>query len=93
VVVVRASDKPRRPVPSLAVLIRSFAQSGFAGEALESNLFGALLGGVLESVSFWSGLQSLLLLAAAFYLASVVAMLWRQPAAAEMQAAAGNRSL
>src|SRR2546425_2929026 len=31
------------------VFIRSFARDGFRGEALGSNLFGAMIGGILES--------------------------------------------
>jgi len=52
------------------VFVRSFAQAGFRGEALGSNLFGALAGGLLEATSFWFGLRFLLLLAGALYLAS-----------------------
>lgn len=59
------------------VFIRSFAAAGFRGEALGSNLFGALVGGLLESFSYWFGQRSLLVLAAAFYLASWVALTLR----------------
>ncbi len=52
------------------VFIRSFAAVGFRGEALGSNLFGALVGGLLESTSYWFGLRFLLILAAGLYLAS-----------------------
>ncbi|HVN09136.1 MAG TPA: hypothetical protein VMV61_09200 [Patescibacteria group bacterium] len=52
------------------VFIRSFAEAGFRGESLGSNLFGALVGGLLECASFWFGLRFLLLLAAGLYLAS-----------------------
>jgi SAM-dependent methyltransferase len=52
------------------VFVRSFAQAGFRGEALGSNLFGALAGGLLEAASFWFGMRSLLLLAGGLYLAS-----------------------
>ena len=52
------------------VFVRSYAQAGFRGEALGSNLFGALAGGLLEATSFWFGLRFLLLLAGALYLAS-----------------------
>jgi hypothetical protein len=60
------------------IFIRSFAEIDFSGEALGSNLLGALVGGVLESLSFWTGLRSLLLLAAVLYIASAVA-LQKQP--------------
>ncbi len=49
------------------VFITGFAQAGFRGDALGSNLFGALLGGLTESISLWTGLRSLLLVAAALY--------------------------
>jgi len=52
------------------LFIRTFAVAGFAGAALGSNLFGALVGGLLESLSMWMGLRGLLLLAASLYLMS-----------------------
>lgn len=52
------------------VFIQSFAAVDFGGDALGSNLFGALVGGVLESLSLWLGLRSLLILAAVLYVAS-----------------------
>src|SRR5439155_3782438 len=55
------------------VFIRSFAAERFSGEALGSNLLGALAGGLLESLSLWIGLRSLLLLAALLYLMSYLA--------------------
>ena len=54
------------------IFISSFARAGFRGSALGSNLFGALLGGLLESSSMWFGLKSLTILAAIVYLASAV---------------------
>ena len=56
------------------VFIRSFSDEGFRGEALGSNLLGALLGGLMESLSYWSGMRSLLVLAAMLYLASWIAL-------------------
>lgn len=56
------------------VFIRSFAKEGFRGEALGSNLLGALVGGLLESLSSWTGIRSLLILAAMLYLASWFAL-------------------
>ena len=58
------------------IFIRSFAQANFAGEALGSNLFGALVGGLLESISYWTGIKSLLLLAAILYCISWLALGW-----------------
>jgi spermidine synthase len=52
------------------VFIRSFAAQKFSGQALGSNLLGALVGGMLESVSLWTGIRSLIILAAALYLLS-----------------------
>jgi SAM-dependent methyltransferase len=52
------------------VFIRSFAAAGFQGSALGSNLFGALVGGLLESLSMWTGIRSLLVVASLLYLAS-----------------------
>ena len=49
------------------VFIRSFARTKFSGGALGANLYGALAGGLLESVSYRTGIRSLLLLAAVLY--------------------------
>ncbi|HXZ18500.1 MAG TPA: hypothetical protein VEG63_01045 [Candidatus Acidoferrales bacterium] len=68
------------------VFIRSFATAGFRGEALGSNLFGALVGGLLECSSYWFGLRFLLILAAGLYLASWVALVQhREPLPAQSQ--------
>jgi len=56
------------------IFIRSFAQAGFASDALGSNLFGALAGGLLESLSFWLGMKSLTSLALGLYLGSALAL-------------------
>jgi spermidine synthase len=64
------------------VFIRSFAREGFRGEALGSNLFGALVGGLLESLSMWTGIRSLLIVAGLFYLASWIALGVQVPFAA-----------
>lgn len=56
------------------VFIRSFAREKFSGIALGSNLIGALLGGLLESISMWTGIRSLLILAALVYAASWLAL-------------------
>ena len=56
------------------IFIRSFAQAGFVSDALGSNLFGALVGGLLESLSFWLGMKSLTLLALCLYLGSALAL-------------------
>lgn len=56
------------------VFIRSFARVGFAAEALGSNLLGAVIGGLLESVSLWTGIRSLLVLTAILYAASLLSL-------------------
>ena len=56
------------------VFIRSFAQVKFAGDALGWNLLGAVLGGMLETISQATGLKALLILTAVLYLASWVAL-------------------
>ena len=56
------------------IFISSFERAGFRGSALGSNLFGSLLGGLLESSSMWFGLKSLTILAALLYLASAVSL-------------------
>ncbi|MGO8736809.1 MAG: methyltransferase domain-containing protein [Terriglobia bacterium] len=73
------------------VFIRSFADAGFRGEAIGSNLLGALVGGLTESLSYWTGIRSLLILAAIFYLASWYAL--RTPHAAREVAAEKSRRL
>ena len=63
------------------VFIRSFARAQFSGTALGANLLGALVGGLLESLSMWTGIRSLLIVAGVCYLASWVAL--RQEAVAK----------
>ena len=66
------------------IFIRKFAAAGFTGTALGSNLFGALVGGLLESLSMWIGLRPLLFLAAALYLLAYLTSR-KQGAAAPIQ--------
>ena len=56
------------------VFIRSFAREGSPAEALGANLFGGLVGGLLESLSLWTGIRSLVILAGLLYLASWMAL-------------------
>jgi hypothetical protein len=49
------------------LFIRTFAAARFSGAALGSNLLGSLAGGLLESLSMWTGLRSILILASIFY--------------------------
>lgn len=61
------------------VFIRSFARESSPGRALGANLFGGLLGGLLESLSLWTGIRSLVILAGLLYLASWIALRSEQP--------------
>ena len=61
------------------IFVSSFAKAHFEGSALGSNLFGSLAGGLLESLSLWFGLKSLIALAAVIYAGSALALLWRSP--------------
>jgi len=56
------------------VFVSSFAEAHFHGRALGSNLFGSLAGGLLESLSLWFGLKSLIVLAALIYTGSAFAL-------------------
>jgi hypothetical protein len=49
------------------IFIRSFAACENKAQALGSNLIGALVGGLLESLSFMIGLRALVFLVGAFY--------------------------
>ncbi len=62
------------------VFIKSFARAQFSGTALGSNLLGALVGGLLESLSMWTGIRSLLIVAGASYLASWISLRAAAPA-------------
>jgi SAM-dependent methyltransferase len=57
------------------VFIRSFAACSDKSSALGSNLFGALVGGLLESLSFLTGIRALVLLVGIFYALA----LWLRP--------------
>ena len=52
------------------VFIRSFAGVAAKDKALGANLFGAMVGGLLQSVTFVTGIKFLLLLVAGLYLAA-----------------------
>ncbi len=59
------------------IFIRSFAACTDKARALGSNLIGALVGGLLESVSFITGIRALVVLVGLFYLIAIL----RKPAA------------
>jgi len=56
------------------VFVSSFAKARFEGNALGSNLFGSLAGGLLESLSLWLGLKALVIVAAIVYAGSAWAL-------------------
>ena len=56
------------------IFVRSFAEISFDSEALGSNLLGAVVGGVLESISFWTGLRALLLVSVLLYAFSALTL-------------------
>jgi hypothetical protein len=55
------------------VFIRSFSDASFSGAALGWNLIGAVLGGMLETISQATGLRALVLMAIALYIGSWIA--------------------
>jgi len=61
------------------IFARSFAEVSFNSEALGSNLLGAVVGGVLESISFWTGLRALLLVSVLLYIFSAIALRRGEP--------------
>lgn len=63
------------------IFVSSFRKVNFQGSALGSNLFGSLAGGVLESLSLWFGLKSLIIIAAVIYAASAFPLLRPAPGA------------
>ena len=54
------------------VFIRSFAATDRKDAALAANLMGALAGGLLQSITFVTGIKALLLIVAGLYLAAVL---------------------
>lgn len=56
------------------VFIRSFAVAKEKSSALGANLIGALVGALLQSITFITGIKALLLVVACFYLLSLLTM-------------------
>lgn len=54
------------------VFVRSFAAAGRKDAALGANLMGSLVGGLLQTVTFLTGIKALLLIVAALYLAAAL---------------------
>jgi spermidine synthase len=63
------------------LFIRSFASAGRRDLALGANLLGALVGGLIQSVTFVTGVKALLLIVAGLYLAALLA--WPRQSAVE----------
>jgi hypothetical protein len=57
------------------VFIRSFAATDDKSSALGANLIGALIGALLQSITFITGIKALLLVVAVFYILAV----WTRP--------------
>ncbi len=72
------------------IFISSFAECRFQAEAFGSNLLGSVVGGLLEALSFWTGIRSLLIIAGLCYALSMAARrgLSPQPSAPAVSAAA-----
>jgi hypothetical protein len=54
------------------VFVRSFASADDKSNALGANLIGALVGALLQSITFITGIKALLLVVAGFYLLSLI---------------------
>ena len=55
------------------VYVRSFASTPDKSKAIGANLIGALTGGLLQSITFITGIKALVLIVAVFYLLSLLA--------------------
>jgi Ca2+/Na+ antiporter len=64
------------------IFTRSFAQATDRSTALGANLVGALVGALLQSITFVTGIKALLLIVAGLYLLSFLASPYR-PASRE----------
>ncbi len=61
------------------VFIRSFAAAERKDAALGANLIGTLVGGLLQSITFVTGIKALLLIVALLYLAAIMTRVIRKP--------------
>ena len=71
------------------LFIRSFARVERKDAALGANLVGALVGGLLQSVTFVTGIRALLLIVAGLYVLALLAAPRPDPTPAEPAAGAG----
>ena len=60
------------------IFIHSFARCAHKDQAFGANLLGSLVGGLLQSVTYWTGMKFLLLLVTVLY-AGALATLPRSP--------------
>jgi SAM-dependent methyltransferase len=75
------------------VFARSYATVRFSSEALGSNIIGALLGGILESLSFWTGLRALFLISIGFYIVAAILPQTNEEMSAKVPALAGESNV
>ena len=61
------------------IFIRSFAMERDKHQALGANMIGALVGGLLQSMTFLTGVRALLLIVAVMYLIAMLTRLDRAP--------------
>jgi hypothetical protein len=72
------------------VFVRSFAAAGDKSNALGANLIGALVGALLQSITFVLGIKALLLIVAGLYLLSLFTAPAQSEARKEMLAKPAN---
>lgn len=70
------------------VFIRSFADTPRKDQALGANLFGSLIGGLLQSITFLTGIKSLLLIVTVLYLVALLTRPRSSPISSERTAEA-----
>lgn len=66
---------------------REFRRTDSPSAALAANMLGAVLGGLLENVSFITGMRALLLVATVLYCLAALGLRWEKRASTEPQAA------
>ena len=72
------------------VFANSFKTAKDASGALAFNLFGAVLGGLLEYVSTYTGIRSLLIISFVLYAASLLCYVLHEKTASPMEAVTPN---
>jgi hypothetical protein len=69
------------------IFTSSFQRARFQAEAFGANLFGSVVGGLLEALSFWTGIRSLVVVAGCCYLFSLMSLRRTQAATVQAQGA------